>query len=38
MTYPRIRVYFMNGEFKAVMVEPSMTVQDVCSKYRFFFF
>jgi len=30
MTYPRIRVYFMNGEFKAVMVEPSMTVQDVC--------
>ncbi|OUM64595.1 hypothetical protein PIROE2DRAFT_60556 [Piromyces sp. E2] len=29
LTFPRIRVYFMDGTFKAVMVEPSMTVQDV---------
>jgi len=25
----------MDGTFKAVMVEPSMTVQDICSTFKF---
>ncbi|KAL6628638.1 P-loop containing nucleoside triphosphate hydrolase protein [Neocallimastix sp. 'constans'] len=34
LTFPRIRVYFMDGTFKAVMVEPSMTVQDICKNLK----
>ncbi|ORX81933.1 hypothetical protein BCR32DRAFT_219808 [Anaeromyces robustus] len=34
LTLPRIRIYFMDGTFKAVMVEPSMTVLDICKNLK----